>query len=68
MNSRSPHRGRSDLSAEELDDLLRQARELPPVRIEKVVTVREALRYNLYEDDQKLDETVRRVAPELDPI
>ena len=51
----------------ERDSWVRQVHQLPSVRVEKVVEVREALRLNRYDNDQILSDTVERVERAIYP-
>lgn len=51
----------------ERDWWVRQVHQLPRVRVEKVVAVREALRLSRYDNEQILSETIERVERAIVP-
>ena len=55
------------LDRAERDSWVRQVHQLPNIRVEKVVAVREALRRNRYDNDQILSETIERVERAISP-
>ena len=56
---------RYGISATEFERVKGLANSLPDVRVERVVGVRKALRENRYDSDEKLDETIRKLAVDL---
>lgn len=63
-SKRWPHEARDSL-----DEQLRQwkwiLQKLPPVRVEKITAIREALRHGSYENEHILAETVTRLSNDL---
>lgn len=56
---------RYGISETAFERVKRLAGALPDVRVERVVGVRKALRENRYDSDDKLNETIRRLAVDL---
>ena len=57
---------RSPLPREELAHWLEAVRELPDVRMQKVLGAQKAIRHHAYDDENVIDETIERLCLDLE--